>query len=40
VADMSKVKSDALNVKYSFYGRVCGVLVVVDYCEQNHGPGN
>jgi len=31
VEDMNKVKKDALNVKYSLNGRVCGALVV-DVC--------
>jgi hypothetical protein len=31
VEDMNRVKKDALNVKYSSNGRVCGVLVV-DVC--------
>ena len=32
---MNKVKNDALNVRYSFYGQVGGVLAVEDYYEQN-----
>jgi len=37
---MNKVKNDVLNVRYSFYGKVCGVLAVGGYCEQNLEHGN
>jgi len=37
---MNKVKNDVLNVRYSFYGQVCGVLAVEDYYEQNLEQGN
>jgi len=31
VGDMSKVKNDAIHVKYSSNGKDCGALVVGDY---------
>ncbi len=35
VEDMSWGKKDVLNVSYLSTGKDCGVLVVVDYFEQN-----